>query len=96
MIRNLVLFSVKDGTPLEAIEAIVQAMKAIRFDGCRRWELVQDLGLREGNLPYAFVSEFDDEAAYRAYDTHAEHNRIRRELIAPIVDRLERFQYEVP
>jgi hypothetical protein len=70
-------------------------MKAIRFDGCTRWELVRDLGLREGNMPYAFVAEFEDEAAYRAYDAHAEHNRIRRELLAPIVERLERFQYEV-
>lgn len=95
MIRNLVLFSVKDGTPSGAVEAIVQAMQAIQFDGCRRWELVQDLRLREGNLPYAFISEFDDEAAYRAYDSHGEHNRIRRELLAPIVEKLERFQYEV-
>ena len=96
MIRNFVLFSVKEGTRPESVDAIVRAMTAIRFAGCRRWELVRDLQLREGNLPYAFVAEFDDEAAYRAYDTHAEHNRIRRELLAPIVDRLERFQYEVP
>ena len=95
MIRSVVLFSVKDGTRPEQLDAIVRAMKAIPFVGCSRWELVRDLGLRDGNLPYAFVSEFDDEAAYRAYDTHGEHNRIRRELLAPIVERLERFQYAV-
>jgi heme-degrading monooxygenase HmoA len=95
MIRSVVLFSVKKGTRPEQLEAIVRAMNAIRFEGCRRWELVRDLQLREGNAPYAFISEFDDEAAYRAYDTHGEHNRIRRELLAPIVERLERFQYEV-
>lgn len=89
------MFSVKSGTRPEQLETIVRAMKAIRFEGCQRWELVRDLQLREGNLPYAFISEFDDEAAYRACDTHLEHNRIRRELLAPIAERLERFQYKV-
>lgn len=79
----------------EQIAAVERAMKAIRFKGCRRWELARDLGLRDGNMPYAFVAEFEDEAAYRAYDTDTEHNRIRRELLSPIVDKLERFQYEV-
>ena len=95
MIRNVVLFGVKDGTQPEQLAAIEHAMQAIRFDGCLRWELVRDLRLREGNLPYAFIAEFADEAAYRAYDAHAEHNRIRRELLAPIAERIERFQYEV-
>ncbi len=90
------LFSVRQGTRPDQIHAVGRAMKALRFEGCGRWEMVQDLGLREGNLPYAFVSEFEDEAAYRAYDTDAEHNRIRRELLAPIAERIERFQYEVP
>jgi quinol monooxygenase YgiN len=95
MIRSVVLFDVKEGTRPEQLDAIVRAMKAIRFEGCLRWELERDLSLRAGNLPYAFVSEFADEAAYRAYDTDVEHNRIRRELLAPIVERLERFQYAV-
>jgi hypothetical protein len=95
MIRSVVLFSLKEGTRPEQLTAIERAMKAITFDRCGRWELVRDLRLRAGNMPYAFVAEFDDEAAYRAYDTHGEHNRIRRELLAPIVEKLERFQYAV-
>ena len=95
MIRSVVLFSVKNGTPPDQLDAIVRAMKAIRFEGCRSWELVRDLRLREGNMPYAFVSEFDDADAYRAYDTDVEHDRIRRELLAPIAEKVERFQYEV-
>lgn len=95
MIRSVVLFSVKEGTRPEQLDAIVRAMNAIPFEGCSRWELVRDLRLRAGNMPYAFASEFDDEAAYRAYDNDGEHNRIRRELLAPIVEKLERFQYAV-
>ncbi len=89
------LFRPKPDTRPEQLTAIERAMKAIRFAGCTHWEMARDLGIREGNLPYAFVAEFDDEAAYRAYDAHPEHDRIRRELIAPILERAERFQYHV-
>lgn len=95
MIRSVVLFSVKHGTRPEQLAEIERAMQAITFEGCLRWELVRDLGLREGSVPYAFIAEFVDEAAYRAYDTHGEHNRIRRELLAPIAEKIERFQYTV-
>jgi len=95
MIRNVVMFSVKDGTRPEQVEAIARAMKEIAFAGCSRWEMGRDLNLRAGNMPYAFVAEFDDEAAYREYDTNEEHNRIRRELLGPIVDKIERIQYVV-
>ena len=95
MIRNVVLFSVKEGTQPEQVEAIARAMKAITFVGCSRWEMGRDLNLRPGNMPYAFIAEFVDEAAYRAYDANEEHNRIRRELLAPIVEKIERFQYLV-
>lgn len=95
MIRNVVLFSLKQGAQPEQLATFERAMKVIRFDGCLRWELVRDLRLREGNLPYAVIAEFTDEAAYRAYDADAEHDRVRRELLAPVVDRIERFQYEV-
>ena len=32
MIRNVVLFSVKEGTRPEQLDAIVRAMKAVRFE----------------------------------------------------------------
>jgi hypothetical protein len=95
VIRSVVLVKFKPDARPEQVAEIERAMKAIRFDGCTRWEMARDLGLRDGNASHAFVAEFDDEAAYRAYDAHSEHNRIRRELLAPIVERVERFQYEV-
>jgi quinol monooxygenase YgiN len=95
VIRSVVLVKFKPDARPEQLAEIERAMKAIRFEGCTRWEMARDLGLREGNASHAFVAEFEDEAAYRAYDTDAEHNRIRRELVAPIAERIERFQYEV-
>lgn len=95
MIRNVVLVRFKPDARPEQLAAIEAAMKAIDFPGCSRWEMAKDLGLRDGSASHAFIAEFDDAAAYRAYDAHPEHNRIRRELLAPIVEKVERFQYEV-
>jgi stress responsive alpha/beta barrel protein len=95
MIRNIVLVRFKEGTDRQRIDAIATAMARLRLKGMRSWNLVSDLGLRDGNMTHAMISEFDDEDAYRTYDADPEHNRVRRELLAPIVDRLERFQYRV-
>jgi quinol monooxygenase YgiN len=95
VIRNVVLVKFKPDARPEQLAELERALKAISFQGCTRWEMARDLGLREGNASHAFVAEFVDEAAYRAYDAHPEHDRIRRELLAPIVEKVERFQYEV-
>lgn len=95
MIRNVVLVKFKPEATPEQLSEIERAMKAITFEGCTRWEMARDLGMREGNASHAFIAEFKDVDSYRAYDAHAEHNRIRRELLAPIVEKVERFQYEV-
>jgi quinol monooxygenase YgiN len=95
VIRSVVLVKFKPDARPGQLAELERALKAVRFEGCTRWEMAKDLGLRDGNMSHAFVSEFVDEAAYRAYDSHPEHNRIRRELLAPIVEKVERFQYEV-
>ena len=37
-----------------------------------------------------------DDDAYRIYDADPEHNRIRRELFAPISSSIERIQFALP
>jgi hypothetical protein len=54
-----------------------------------------DAGLREGNWDYTITADFADVEAYRAYDLDDEHNRIRRELFAPIAEDTVRIQIEV-
>jgi hypothetical protein len=56
----------------------------------------RDLGLRAGNADGLVVADFQDADAYRRYDADEEHNRIRRELLAPIVERIVRVQFGVP
>jgi hypothetical protein len=50
---------------------------------------------RAGNASLAIVCDFVDEAAYQHFDTDAEHNRIRRELVAPLVTGVERCHFEI-
>ena len=42
------------------------------------------------------IVDFPDEDAYRRYDLDEEHNRIRRELFAPISSEIRRIQFRLP
>ena len=56
----------------------------------------QDRGLREGNAHFALTADFVSEDAYKVYDADPEHNRIRRELFAPIAASIDRIQFALP
>ncbi len=93
MIRHVGLFILKPGTTAAQVEPWVSAIKAMTVPGLLNHTWGLDLGLREGNASMAAIFDFTDEAAYQAWDTDAEHNRIRRELMQPILERAERCQY---
>lgn len=95
MIRNVVLFKAKPGTEPAALERVADAMLSLQVPGMLNLTAGPDAGLREGNFDFAIVADFEDEAAYRAYDEDPEHNRIRRELVAPVAAAVERCQYRV-
>ena len=97
MIRNVVVGRVRPGTPAEDVEAALRALRNLRVEGVTlRMVSGCDAGLREGNASYAITVDLDDEEAYRVYDQDAEHNRIRREMFAPISEHIERVQFHVP
>ena len=100
MIRNVVVGVVRPGVRPEQVEAALQALRDYRLDGVPPGlsgiVAGQDLGLREGNASYCLTVDFPDEAAYRAYDLNEEHNRIRRELFAPISESIQRIQFALP
>jgi hypothetical protein len=95
MLRNVVIAHLKDGTSDQAVETLMSAMKGLRIPGLVEMTIGRDLGLREGNAGIAIVSDLADEDAYAAYDADPEHNRIRRELVAPIAERVERCQFRL-
>ena len=93
MIRNVVLIKLKAGTPPEKIERLANELQGMQIPGLVNISAGTDAGLREGNMDFAIIVDLEDEAAYRIYDEDAEHNRIRRDLVAPITERVERLQY---
>lgn len=95
MLRHIVLFRLNDRGSAERVQEVRAALSQLDCPGRVAFTMGSDLGLREGNLDVAMVADFTDLAAYRAYDADPEHDRIRRELIAPIAERLERCQFEV-
>lgn len=97
MIRNVVVGTVNEGVDPVEVENALQALRDLRVEGVE-FGLVagQDLGLREGNASYVVTADFASEDDYRVYDADAEHNRIRRELFAPISASLSRIQFRLP
>ena len=97
MIRNVVVGRLRDGVSPEEIEPGLQALRDLKVAGVD-FALVAgvDLGLRDGAASYALTCDFVDEDAYRAYDADAEHNWIRREMIAPLSASVERVQFRLP
>lgn len=96
-VRNVVLGRLRpDADPQRLAEALA-LLRALTVDG-RPVGLTGgvDLRLREGGWDFALVADFPDEPAYRAYDRDEEHERIRRELIAPLVTELARVQFALP
>lgn len=95
MIRNVVVGRLKDGTALSAVEPALAAITALQVPGLLDLRLGTDLRLREQSWDFAITSDWADEAAYRAYDEDAEHNRIRREMFAPLCEQIVRVQLQV-
>lgn len=97
MIRNVVVGRLKDGVAPAEAETALQALRDLRVEGVElSLEAGLDLGLRDGNASWAITVDLPDERAYQAYDTDPEHNRIRRELFAPISASIDRIQFRLP
>lgn len=94
MIRNVVVGVLNDDATPEQAQHALEALAGLRVEGVKfEMRTGLDLGLREGNASYAITADFADEADYRVYDLDEEHNRIRRELFAPISAQIQRIQF---
>ena len=96
VIRHIVLVKLKEGVQPEQLDEIETALSNWRSPDRRGFTFARDLGLRQDNMTFAVIAEFEDTEAYDRYDTDIEHNRIRAELIGPIAVSSSRLQFEVP
>jgi stress responsive alpha/beta barrel protein len=94
MIRNVVVGRLREGAAREDAEKALAAIVALDPPGCLDMKVGLDAGLREGNWDFTITTDFADVDSYRAYDNDDAHNRIRRELFAPISEQIIRIQIE--
>lgn len=94
MIRHVSVFALKPGTDASVITRALDEIRD-RIPGPIASSYGPDLGLRAGNGGFATCFDFADEASYRTWDTHPEHERIRREVILPVLVGAWRCQFRI-
>jgi hypothetical protein len=94
MIRHIALFDLRADAVIAQIEEALTIARELA-PGIIDASWGPDAGLREGNAGYTSVWDFVDEDAYRAWDRHPEHERVRRELISPNINGVRRGQFRV-
>lgn len=94
MIRHVTVFTLKADADLTQIESGLDRVRDL-VPGIVAFAYGPDLRLRDGNGGYATTFDFADEAAYREWDTHPEHQRVRKELILPNITAAQRAQFRL-
>ena len=94
--HHVALFRWSPGTAPDQLEPIAPALRALAatLDGVVSYGCGSGLGLSETSYDFGVVAVFEDKAAWDAYMANAEHDRIRSELIAPIVAERAGVQFE--
>jgi hypothetical protein len=71
---------------LAALPGLIPEIQAYRFGS--------DAGLKEGNVDFAVVADFESVDAYRVYAAHPAHRDVIDRLLNPIVERRSAVQFE--
>ena len=90
MIRRVVLLRWKEGTTAAEVEAVTAGLSTLpgQISQIRSYSHGPDVGAEAGAFDYGIVGDFDDLDAWRVYDTHPVHDKVRAEIIRPhIADR---------
>jgi hypothetical protein len=97
MLRHVVVFKWRDDMPPGQVAAITAGLRALppEIGAIRSYSCGPDLGLGEGRWHFAVVADFDNAAAWRTYDAHPSHERVRSEMILPWVAERAIVQFEI-
>ena len=96
MLRNVVVGRLRDGRDPARLDEALAAIAALDLPGLVSMRVGRDLRLREGGWSFAITNDWTDEDAYRGYDLDEEHNRVRREMFAPLCEQIVRVQFALP
>ena len=96
MICHLVLIRLNSDVSEKDADAFMLEAERILgpIPGVRNLKVGRGLGVKaEVSYPIALVMEFEDEVALEGYQVHAEHQRFVREVVGPIQDDKQVFDY---
>jgi hypothetical protein len=99
VITHVVMFRWRPEMPQGHVERIVAALSALpaSIDSIRSYACGADVGAAgAANYDFAVVATFDNVDGWRAYDTHAEHERVRAEVVRPWIAERASVQFESP
>lgn len=87
MIRHVVVFRWHEGTTPAQVAAARLGLDGLpgMVPSIRAYTHGPDLRLGDGRWDYAVVADFDDPASYQDYVDHPAHERVRRDLLAPLI-----------
>ena len=101
MIRHVLMVKFKPTLAEEQIAALLDEWSdrwendfPTRYRGLRAVTYGRDLGLRDGNMSFVTMFDFEDEESLVAFDTDDHHNRLRQQA-APFIERAERCQFRL-
>jgi len=94
--RHVALFRWKPDTTPEEIARVAPALLALSttLPRLRSYACGPGLGLTPTSYDFGVVAEFEDKAGWDAYMADQEHDRIRAELINPIVEARAGIQFD--
>ncbi|MDH4059418.1 MAG: Dabb family protein [Aquincola sp.] len=96
MIRHIVMFTWKPGTPASIKEDVLKGFAHMKntIEHVIHMECGNDQKLAEGNYDFAMIADFADKQAWSAYRTHPEHLAFVKKFGA-LSDQIARIQIEI-
>ena len=97
MLRHVVLFKLDPNAPADSMASIEEGLLGLSqsIAEIRSYRYGADLGLRDGNLDFGLVADFEDSAAFDRYVVHPEHQAFIKDRLTPIVVERVSVQYTV-
>ena len=99
MFVHNVFFKWKSGTSPAEIAQMAAALNTLpaKVSSIRRYTIGSNLGLSapEVSWDFAIFAEFDDEAGWRDYVSHPDHEKVRDEIVAPHIEQRATVQFSV-
>ncbi|VAV97810.1 hypothetical protein MNBD_ACTINO02-510 [hydrothermal vent metagenome] len=97
MFRHVVMFWWKPGVSDAQIAAVSTGLASLpgQIGEIQRYEHGSDLGVGGDNADYVLLADFKNFDEWHIYATHEAHVEVLETSIRPILERIERIQYDV-